>query len=72
VRLYTLQFVVEYKCEREGTQFVAVSLRGTTKECASCGVLIEKPLWSASILVRRVGLKRTETQMGIEYSVSRV
>jgi putative transposase len=36
---------LEYKCEREGTHFVAVSPRGTTKECASCGVPTEKPLW---------------------------
>ncbi|RLM72216.1 transposase [Halorubrum sp. Atlit-8R] len=36
---------LEYKCEREGTHFVAVNPRGTTKECASCGVKTEKPLW---------------------------
>ena len=35
----------EYKCEREGTHFVAVNPRGTTKECASCGVSTDKPLW---------------------------
>jgi putative transposase len=34
-----------YKCEREATHFVAVNPRGTTKECASCGVSTEKPLW---------------------------
>ena len=37
--------MLEYKCEREGTHFVAVNPRGTTKECASCGVSTEKPLW---------------------------
>ena len=37
--------MLEYKCEREGTHFVAVNPRGTTKECASCGVKTEKPLW---------------------------
>ena len=37
--------LVEYKCEREGTHFVAVNPRGTTKKCASCGVLTDKPLW---------------------------
>jgi putative transposase len=37
--------MLEYKCEREGTHFVAVDPRGTTKECASCGVSTEKPLW---------------------------
>jgi putative transposase len=37
--------MLEYKCEREGTHFVAVNPRGTTKVCASCGVSTEKPLW---------------------------
>jgi putative transposase len=37
--------MLEYKCEREGTHFVAVNPRGTTKECAACGVSTEKPLW---------------------------
>ena len=37
--------MLEYKCEREGTHFVAVDPRGTTKECAACGVETDKPLW---------------------------
>ena len=37
--------MLEYKCEREGTHFVAVNSRNTTKECASCGVKTDKPLW---------------------------
>jgi len=37
--------LLEYKCEREGTHFVAVNPRGTTNECASCGVSTDKPLW---------------------------
>ncbi len=37
--------MLEYKCEREGTHFVTVDPRGTTKECASCGVSTDKPLW---------------------------
>jgi putative transposase len=37
--------MLEYKCEREGTHFVAVNPRGTTKECAACGVETDKPLW---------------------------
>jgi len=37
--------MLEYKCERAGTHFVAVNPSGTTKECASCGVSTEKPLW---------------------------
>ena len=37
--------MLKYKCEREGTHFVAVDPRDTTKECASCGVKTEKPLW---------------------------
>jgi len=41
----TLRSLLEYKCEREGTHFVAVEPAGTTKECAACGVSTEKPLW---------------------------
>ena len=37
--------MLEYKCEREGTHFVAADPRGTTKECASCGTETDKPLW---------------------------
>jgi len=37
--------MLEYKCERGGTYFVAVDPRGTTKECASCGAETDKPLW---------------------------
>ena len=37
--------MLEYKCEREGTHFVPVNPAGTTKECASCGVSTDKPLW---------------------------
>jgi len=37
--------MLEYKSEREGTHFVAVDPRDTTKECASCGVKTDKPLW---------------------------
>ncbi|WP_129113743.1 RNA-guided endonuclease InsQ/TnpB family protein [Halegenticoccus tardaugens] len=37
--------MLEYKCEREGTHFIAVNPRGTTKECAACGVSTDKPLW---------------------------
>ena len=41
----TFLSLLEYKCKRERTHFVAVNPRGTTKECASCGVSTEKPLW---------------------------
>jgi len=37
--------MLEYKCEREGTHFVTVNSKDTTKECASCGVKTDKPLW---------------------------
>jgi len=37
--------MLEYKCEREGTHYVAVNPHGTTKECASCGVSTDKQLW---------------------------
>ncbi len=41
----TFLSLLEYKCEREGTHFVAVNPRGTTKECAACGISTDKPLW---------------------------
>ena len=41
----TFKRMLEYKCERESTHFVAVDPKDTTKECASCGVKTEKPLW---------------------------
>ncbi len=37
--------MLEYKCEREGTHYVPVNPRGTTKECAACSVSSDKPLW---------------------------
>ncbi|GAA0219079.1 MULTISPECIES: RNA-guided endonuclease InsQ/TnpB family protein [Halobaculum] len=37
--------MLKYKCEREGTHFAAVDPKDTTKECASCGVKTDKPLW---------------------------
>ena len=37
--------MLEYKCKREGTHFVTVDPKDTTKECASCGVKTDKPLW---------------------------
>jgi len=41
----TFMTMLEYKCTREGTHFVEVEPAGTTKECASCGVKSDKPLW---------------------------
>ncbi len=41
----TFRRMLAYKCEREGTHFVAVEPAGTTKECAQCGVKTDKPLW---------------------------
>jgi len=41
----TFSSMLETKCEREGTHFVEVEPAGTTKECASCGVETDKPLW---------------------------
>jgi putative transposase len=41
----TFTTLLEYKCKREGTHFVEVEPAGTTKECASCGVESDKPLW---------------------------
>jgi len=37
--------MLEYKCEREGTHFISVDPRNTTKECAACGVKSDKPFW---------------------------
>ncbi len=41
----TFSTMLEYNCKREGTHFVEVEPAGTTKECASCGVESDKPLW---------------------------
>ncbi|ESS10568.1 MAG: transposase, IS605 OrfB family, central region [uncultured archaeon A07HR60] len=41
----TFTTLLAYKCKREGTHFVEVDPAGTTKECASCGVATDKPLW---------------------------
>ncbi|MFB6073373.1 MAG: RNA-guided endonuclease InsQ/TnpB family protein [Haloarculaceae archaeon] len=41
------QFItlLEYKGDLHGTHIVQVEARGTTKECASCGVETAKPIW---------------------------
>jgi putative transposase len=41
------QFItlLEYKADLYGTHVVQVEARGTTKECASCGVETAKPIW---------------------------
>ncbi|MCD2201351.1 transposase [Halobacterium sp. KA-4] len=41
------QFInlLEYKAELYGTHVVQVDAAGTTKECASCGVETDKPIW---------------------------
>ncbi len=41
----TFTTMLEYKCKVESTHFVEVDPAGTTKECASCGVSADKPLW---------------------------
>ena len=41
----TFTDLLEYKCKREGTHFVEVDPEDTTKECASCGVKTDKPIW---------------------------
>ena len=41
----TFTTLLSYKCDREGTHFVEVDPTDTTKECASCGVATDKPLW---------------------------
>jgi putative transposase len=37
--------LLEYKADLHGTHVVEVEPAGTTKECASCGVATDKPLW---------------------------
>jgi putative transposase len=37
--------ILEHHGEKNGCHVVEVSSRGTTKECASCGVETQKPLW---------------------------
>ena len=58
----TFKRMLEYKCEREGTHFVAIDPKDTTKACASCGVKTDKPLWYGNTLVQPAGLRRIETQ----------
>ena len=41
----TFTTMLAYNCNREGTHVVEVEPAGTTKECASCGVESDKPLW---------------------------
>jgi putative transposase len=41
----TFRSLLKWKCKREGTHYAEVDPRGTTKECAQCGVATEKPLW---------------------------
>lgn len=37
--------MLECKCDREDMHVVAISPKETIKECASCGMKTEKPLW---------------------------
>jgi len=37
--------LLEYTCKHEGMHFVEVDPEDTTKECASCNVKTDKPLW---------------------------
>ena len=37
--------ILEHHCDKHGTHYVEVNPRGTTKECASCGMETGKPLW---------------------------
>ncbi len=37
--------MLEYKADLYGCHIVQVEARGTTKECASCGVETVKPIW---------------------------
>ena len=41
----TFTTMLAYNCNREGTHVVEVEPAGTTKECASCGVGSDRPLW---------------------------
>ncbi|SNR48872.1 RNA-guided endonuclease InsQ/TnpB family protein [Halorubrum vacuolatum] len=79
----TFLSLLEYKCEREGTHFVAVNPRGTTKECAACGVSTDKPLWVREHSCRSCGfeadrdanaawniLSRGLSKLGVGYSES--
>ena len=40
-----LMTILEHHGDKNGCHVVQVSSRGTTKECASCGVETQKPLW---------------------------
>jgi putative transposase len=41
----TFTTMPRHKCKREGTHLIEVEPTGTIKECASCGVESDKPLW---------------------------
>ncbi len=55
--------MLEYKCEREGTHFVAVDPAGTTKECAACGVSTDKRYGSVNTRVPHAVSRRIEIGM---------
>ena len=52
----TFRRMLKYKCEREGTHFVAVEPAGTTKECARCGAETGQTAVGARALVSGVWL----------------
>ena len=41
----SIHTLLEYKSDLYGTHVKEVEARGTTKECASCGVETAKPIW---------------------------
>ncbi|WP_128904901.1 RNA-guided endonuclease InsQ/TnpB family protein [Halorubrum amylolyticum] len=53
------QFItlLEYKAKLYGTHVIQVDARGTTKECASCGVETAKPIWVREHSCPSCGLK---------------
>ncbi|ESS12970.1 MAG: transposase, IS605 OrfB family, central region [uncultured archaeon A07HR60] len=63
--------MLEYKCKREGTHFVEVDPAGTTKECASCGVATDKPLWVREHSCPACGFEMDRDARSHNYSVSR-
>jgi len=61
-RMANVFSLLEYKCERKGTHYAAADPRRTIKECASCGVSTDTPLWVREHSCPAARLRRTETR----------
>ncbi|ERG94168.1 MAG: transposase [Haloquadratum walsbyi J07HQW2] len=65
--------ILEHHGDKNGCHVVQVNPRGTTKECASCGVETRKPLWvrEHSCPACGLGSHLTGTEEGLECGAER-